>query len=313
VSLSGKPIEIPVSASKWNIKLNSTPAKAEVAAKIISETVAFLDILAGGKPEAARQKYADDAFLSGKIQNYLKFNKGQPLERNISADLHEIRGGYELRKIAMTHRYPSINKTSTEYLVLDFTESGKLNDLNVSITDGLYQRFVKESDFGKDWQNRQDIIKFIEKYRMAYLTRDIETVDMMYAEEALVIIGRRIERRQLKDMGVKYERLGNEPEYEYIKMNKAEFIKRQRQIFTAQQDIFLDFGSFDIIKKLNAEGVYGVQMRQSYNSSTYSDEGYLFLMIDFEQKDPLIYVRAWQPNEWDEDALVRTANFKIWK
>jgi hypothetical protein len=37
-------------------------------------------------------------------------------------------------------------------------------------------------------------------------------------------------------------------------------------------------------------------MRQSYASTTYADEGYLFLLIDFRETDPLIYVRAWQPN-----------------
>ncbi len=63
----------------------------------------------------------------------------------------------------------------------------------------------------------------------------------------------------------------------------------------------------------SSAGVYGVEMRQSYNSTTYSDEGYLFLLIDFSERDPLIYVRAWQPNEWNDSALVRTANFRIYK
>ena len=69
----------------------------------------------------------------------------------------------------------------------------------------------------------------------------------------------------------------------------------------------------DIVKKNNAQNVYGVEMRQSYASTSYSDEGYLFLLIDFNERDPLIYVRAWQPNEWDESSLVKTANFRIYK
>lgn len=56
-----------------------------------------------------------------------------------------------------------------------------------------------------------------------------------------------------------------------------------------------------------------MEMRQSYASTAYSDEGYLFLLIDFTERDPLIYVRAWQPNEWSDSALVRTANFRIYK
>jgi len=54
-------------------------------------------------------------------------------------------------------------------------------------------------------------------------------------------------------------------------------------------------------------------MRQNYTSTTYADEGYLFLLIDFGEVDPLIYVRAWQPNTWGQDQLIKTANFKIYK
>jgi hypothetical protein len=67
------------------------------------------------------------------------------------------------------------------------------------------------------------------------------------------------------------------------------------------------------MKKNNAEGIYGVEMRQNYSSTTYADEGYLFLLIDFREKDPLIYIRAWQPNEWDSNALINTSNFRIYK
>jgi hypothetical protein len=213
----------------------------------------------------------------------------------------------------MLHNYPSINKQSTEYLVLDFNEHGALVDINASITENLYQHFIEKSKYSQDWGNRQEIIKFIEKYRTAYLTRDIETINLMFAEDALIIIGRKIERKPLPDNMVNYQKLSKEPDYEYLKLTKQKFIERQRQIFNLQKDIFLDFSSFDIVKKNNAAGVYGVEMRQSYASTAYSDEGYLFLLVDFTERDPLIYIRAWQPNEWSDSALVRTANFRIYK
>ena len=72
-------------------------------------------------------------------------------------------------------------------------------------------------------------------------------------------------------------------------------------------------GTAALAVQINYQDVYGVEMRQSYASTTYSDEGYLFLLVDFSERDPLIYVRAWQPNEWNESALVKTANFRIYK
>ena len=198
-------------------------------------------------------------------------------------------------------------------MVLDFAETGELVDINLSTTDYLYQKFVKEATFGDDWGNRQEIVKFLEKYRTAYMTRDIERVGLMFAEEALIIVGRLIKTKKLESDVVKYQKLGNQPDVEYLRFAKNEYLARQESIFKSQKDIFIDFGSFNIIKKNNSPNIYGVEMRQSYVSSTYGDEGYLFLLIDFEEEDPLIYVRAWQPNAWSEDELIRTANFRIYK
>ena len=257
--------------------------------------------------------YVDDVYLNSKIQNYLKNNKPKVQDDKLNANINKTNWGYELRSIRMLHNYPSIHRTGTEYLVLDFDKDGKLKDLNLSISSNLFGKFVKQAQYGKDWGNRLVIIKFLEKYRTAYLTRDIETIDMMFAEDALIIIGREIKRHQMPDNMVKYAKLDQQPDYEYIKLKKADYLKRQINVFKVQQDIALDFGSLDIIKKNNVDNVYGVEMRQSYASTTYADEGYLFLLIDFNEQDPLIYVRAWQPNSWSDEELIKTANFRIYR
>ncbi len=297
---------------KWNLSLKFDD-EVPVAAKITQSTAQFLDILAANNTSEINRLYKSDPFLCLKVLNYLKYNRPKPLDREVAASIRKTRTGYELRKIRVLHDYPSIHKQSTEYLVLDFSDKGELLDLNLSITAKMYQYFVEQSKFGNDWGNRQEIIKFVEKYRTAYLTRDIETVDLIFAEDALILIGRKIMRKKLPENAIQYRKFGTQPDYEYIKLTKRDYLKRQKRLFDIQKDIFLDFGSFDIIKKNNAQNVYGVEMRQSYASTTYADEGYLFLLVDFNERDPLIYVRAWQPNEWDEEALVRTANFRIYK
>ena len=55
--------------------------------------------------------------------------------------------------------------------------------------------------------------------------------------------------------------------------------------------------------------MYGIQINQTYYSSTYGDTGYLFLLIDFSKPgEPLIHVRAWQP---DNNPNVRDGRLKI--
>ncbi len=284
-----------------------------IASRIVKEAEKFLDVMSRRDYKAMKANYGSDRFLLRKIANYLKFNQPKVLEKKLNASLNKTESGWELRRVRMLHNYPTIRKESTEFLVLDFNEEGKLQDLNVSITENLYRRFVEEAEYGKDWGNRQEIIKFVEKYRTAYITRDIETVEMMFAEEALIIVGREIKRKKLPRDLVKYQKLGNQPDYEYIKLTKQDYIGRQRRVFKSQADLSLDFATFNMIKKNNAPNVYGIEMRQHYTSTSYADEGYLFLLIDFSERDPLIYVRAWQPNEWSEEQLIRTANFKIYK
>ncbi|MFQ5641964.1 MAG: hypothetical protein ACE5IR_28650, partial [bacterium] len=299
-------------AKNWNLSLKFE-GQVPAAAKITQSTAQFLDVLAKNNTAEVNRLYQNDPFLRLKILNYLKYNHPKPLDREVTAAIRKTRSGYELRKLRVLHDYPSIHKQSTEYLVLDFSDKGELLDLNLSITAKMYQHFVEQSKFGKDWGNRQEIIKFVEKYRTAYLTRDIETVDLIFAEDALILVGRKIMRKKLPENAIQYRKLAAEPDYEYIKLSKQDYLRRQKRVFDIQKDIFLDFGSFDIVKKNNAQNVYGVEMRQSYASTTYADEGYLFLLVDFNERDPLIYVRAWQPNEWDEEALVRSGNFRVYK
>lgn len=285
----------------------------EVAGQILSNANQLLQLLAAGDFGAAGQHYRADPFLAEKVSDYMQHNRPKVTGGLQQAVINTTRTGYEVRKIRVLHTYPGINKQATEYLVLDFDEQGRLTDINLCITDDLYEKFVKQAGFANDWEQRQEIIKFVEKYRTAFHTRDLATIDLMFAEEALILIGRRIETRAIKPNEVVYNSLPGQPDFQQIQLTKQQYLTRQKQIFDYQQDIFIDFSTFDITAKSNAPDVYGVMMRQHYSSTTYADEGYLFLLIDFHEKDPLIYIRAWQPNEWDSSALVNTANFRVFK
>jgi len=292
------------------LKFDESVAVAEI---ILRNTSNFIENLSSGNPEKIRSSYAADPFLAEKVRDYMIHNNPQFIKTDEKADVNPTRNGYEVRKLRVLQQYPTINRQSTEYIVLDFDQEGTLVDMNLCITDELYDKFVKQSEFGQDWQQRQEIIKFVEKYRTAFHTRDLETIDKMFAEEALILIGRKIETRKVKSNELVYYPLPGQPDFEQIQLTKKEYIERQKLVFDYQKDIFIDFSNFDIAAKSNANNVYGVQMRQSYASTTYADEGYLFLLIDFHEQDPLIYVRAWQPNEWDSSALVNSANFRVFK
>ena len=294
----------------FNLRVDSIDDS--LPSSIVTETNRFLKVLESGDFTKVQNAYSGDAYLIKKIKNYIRYNNPQPLDHFNQGHIHGTENGWELRGIRVLQHYQSINSQTNEILVLDFDKKGRLYDFNLTMIKNLYKKFVKQAEYGKDWQNRHEIIKFLEKYRTAYLVRDIETVDMMFAEDALIIVGRKVQRKIMPEKQMQYKQFSGQPDYDYIRLSKQEYLKRQKRVFQSQEDICLQFNDFDIIRKNITPNIYGVEMRQSYASTSYADEGYLFLLVDFNDIDPIIHVRAWQPNEWDKDKLIKTNNFKVY-
>lgn len=154
------------------------------------------------------------------------------------------------------------------------------------------------------------MVKFIERYRSCFLYRDVKSLETLFSDDAVIIVGRVFEKApKLKDY--KYTAYGDQPDIEYITFTKNEYINNIRNIFRANEDIHLGYNSFKVLTKNNEPGIYAVSMRQNYASSRYSDEGHLFLLIDFNEEKPKIYVRSWQPGEWSDERMIEIANFRI--
>jgi hypothetical protein len=256
--------------------------------------------------------WEQDDFLSDKLSRMKKYNKLDISKISSRQNINNTYEGWEFRQMSANASYRTMNMQSKEYVVPDFDTTGRMMDVNFGIMDGLYDTFKRASTFGDDWDKRQVIIKFVEKYRTAYLTRDMEQLDVMFADEAVIIVGRILRKDEEDTNSYELDNNDRQPDVEYLRLDKQRFLERQAQIFGRENnDIHLGFTTFEIKKKNNQDGVYGVSMRQNYTSTGYADEGYLFLLIDFNGKEPKIYVRAWQPQEWDEDALIELANFRV--
>ncbi|WP_421774145.1 hypothetical protein [Gracilimonas sp.] len=262
--------------------------------------------------EKETDEWKEDEFLDNKLASLEKFNNLSISNNTSKSDINKTMEGWEFRQLSSTARYPSVNMQSKEYLVPDFDSTGAMTDINFGIMDGMYEEFRRASKFGKDWDKRQVMIKFVEKYRTAYMTRDLNQLGTMFAEQAVIITGRVLKVDENASNNFAYEQnQPSQPDVEYLRQTKQEFLERQKVLFTSKPDIHLGFSTFNIIRKNNQEGIYGISMRQSYTSTNYSDEGYLFLLIDFNDEEPKIYVRAWQPKEWSEEALVELGNFNV--
>lgn len=295
---------------KFNLEVVNQDS-CPVVDKIVSETNKLLSVLNSKSNSEIEKNYKYDSFLQEKLSNLSKFNKIDIVRGNIPCTINKTYDGWELRKIQVINHYSTLRKQTPEYIVLDFYPDGSLMDINFGIMDNLYEQFVEQGLMGNDWGNRQVIIKFVEKYRSAFLTRNIKTLDSLFADEAVIIVGRVFKKTKSKEM-YKYLKFNDEqPDAQYMQYTKNEYMKNQARIFDTQQDIYLGYNTFKINRKNKQDGLYGISMRQNYQATSYSDEGYLFLLVDFKEESPKIYVRSWQPQEWSEAALIKLSNFNL--
>ena len=302
----------PETHGKFEVVLDGQK-ECPVCSEIRQQTLDVMPLFDLQNKDRIDRHFSGDEFLREKFKRILEYNKPMVVHEEFHADVNATATGWETRKFTILNEYPTLKKQVTEHLVYDYDNEGKLLDLNYGILDDLYRDFVKKSRLTNDWKQRQVIIKFVEKYRTAYMNRDEKLLDSIFSDDAIIIIGRVMDKAE-KTRDYRYDKLSDEqPDVEYIRMTKQEYMDRQKEVFQKQRDIYLGFSTFRITRKNNLEGVYGVSMRQHYSSTGYADEGYLFLLIDFNDEQPKIYVRSWQPQEWEEEKLVQLSNFRIHK
>ena len=82
----------------------------------------------------------------------------------------------------------------------------------------------------------------------------------------------------------------------YNKQDKTSYLKNLESCFRSNQFINVRFADNEVSKMGAGGELFGIQIHQDYYSSSYSDTGYLFLMVDMNNpKTPIIKVRTWQP------------------
>lgn len=142
-----------------------------------------------------------------------------------------------------------------------------------------------------DAGNRKMILNYVEHLRMSYVTKDIDFLEQLFSERALIVVGTVIRTRpQTENKYLPPEQV------KYNIKSKREYLDRLRLVFENNRQIDVRFSDFHIMRHPTQPAIYGVSLRQHYASDHYSDDGYLFLLWDFKDPHaPEIHVRTWQP------------------
>ena len=119
----------------------------------------------------------------------------------------------------------------------------------------------------------------------------------------LIITGSIVKSIGRREFPVKTEHV------KYTRQTKEQYMKSLERCFMSNEYINIHFADNKIRRSSTNTNIYGIQISQQYYSSSYGDTGYLFLLIDFSKSgEPLIHIRAWQP---DDNPNVRDGRLDI--
>ena len=183
--------------------------------------------------------------------------------------------------------------------VVEFDTKGQLIDFRFAL-DAQTAESMERCGTVVDKEKQMIILQYVERFRTAYNQKDISTIEKMFSDDALIITGRVVMAKPQGDQGAQFK-------VEYNKQNKQQYISNLRRAFLRNKWIDVKFsqigengedgGCAGITQSTKDKTKYGMRLRQSWKSSNYSDEGYLFLLWEFPEDggDPIIHVRTWQP------------------
>lgn len=228
--------------------------------------------------------------------------------------------GYQVRNIYMD-MLPvddSYQEDLSQEFVIDLDAQGRICDVNIALGKLQYQDILKEGEKLQDYDKREQIRDFCDKFRNAYIKMDLNFMEDIFSDDALIITGR--VRQRVKSSVIMQNPEVNLPQnknVEYTVQSKKEYLNNLRNLFNKQKGqkggyINVVFDDIEVVRHPAKPNYYGVTLKQSWYSKGYHDEGIVFLVWNFTDEDhPKIEVRTWQAMSTTEKEIFTLNNFKL--
>ena len=201
--------------------------------------------------------------------------------------------GYQVRNIPLMMKPTGereFNEDEYQEAVISFDKQGEVESFYLSISMNLYMNIIKSNLELTDLRRRQLILDYVEQFRTAYNQKDINFLNQVFSEDALIITGKVITTKHAEGF--------TSQKIQYNKQSKEQYITNLRRVFQNTKYIKVQFDEIEVMRHPVNPNFYGVTLLQGWTSNTYHDEGYLFLLWDFtDENAPQIHVRTWQPDK----------------
>ncbi len=212
-----------------------------------------------------------------------------------------------VRPVPVKFKFPNNNRDFIEHLCFTLNKEKRICNITFSLSQKAVEGILKHSRWPDNV--KWELIRFMQNYKTAYALERVDYIESIFADNALIIVGRKVKKAEPID-GM-YKTLGNE-QYEFVRKSKAQYIESLRSVFLSNEFVNIQFSTSEVKRRDADSQVYGIQIEQNYYSSNYGDHGYLFLMIDMKDTlNPKIYVRSWQPEQNPDGTIIGLNNFKF--
>ena len=239
----------------------------------------------------------------------LQYGQAQLIDPgNIKLQMLRMGDQIIIRSVPMKFSFPDNNREFIENVVFVLEDEGKISGVSFALSERSIADMMKKGERFGSAENKQQIVRFMEDYKTAYCLERLDYIESIFADNALILVGNTLKKgKNIDDMYA--GKLKNE-DIEYIKLSKSEYVERLRQLFATNEFVNIHFEETEIKKVGGDDKVYGIQIAQNYNSVSYADFGYLFLMFDLTNTaEPKIYVRSWQPEKNAEGRIMGLEDF----
>ena len=206
----------------------------------------------------------------------------------------QVAGTWQVRDIPVIMK--SGDSTFKRNIAIDL-RSGKIIDIKVTMDQHNYESIInnKSNPVGST-RKLQIVLDFVENFRTAYNRKDVQYLEKVFNDKALIITGHVLKLKTNSDQLTPSKQSGVQL---YIK-TKKEYIKNLKSVFKKNEYIKVGFDSIKVSQAPvdSLKDWYGVQLIQNFESSRYSDRGHVFLLMDMKNEHrPEIWVRSWQPTK----------------
>lgn len=214
--------------------------------------------------------------------------------------------GYQVRNIPLMMRPIDNTFTDDEYqeAVFSFDRQGNVESFYLTLSQNLYMNVIKSNMELTDLRRRQLILDYVEHFRTSYNQKDIQFLQQVFSDDALIITGKVI--KQSKDGIPLPDKITYKPQ------TKQEYLSNLRKVFAVNKHIKVTFDEIEVSMHPVNKDFYGVTLHQGYTSDRYHDDGYIFLLWDFRNENaPQIHVRTWQPDRINGNKLPKEDIFTL--